>query len=79
MPSESCAQHAAGSLLQVPEGTPAGSQQLFATLHAVELDATLQISPGFEQELPLAQRPNLSVEEGLLHFKPAGFRYPQQS
>ena len=72
MPRESCPQHAAGLLLQVPLGTPFGSQQLFATLHAATAD--LQSSPGFEHEVPLPQRPNLSVEVCFWHFRPCGFR-----
>jgi len=74
MPSESGWQHASGLLLQTPDATPFGSQQLLATLHAVELDPVLQISPGFEQELPLEHFPNWSVLCCLLHFRPAALR-----
>ena len=77
MPRESCPQHAAGLLLHVPDATPVGSQQLFATLHAATAD--LQSSPGFEQALPLPQRPNLSVETCFWHFRPVALRNPQQS
>jgi hypothetical protein len=62
MPSASCLQHFSGLLLQFPEVMPIGSQQLFATLHASEIEATLQISPGSEQALPPAHLPNSSVE-----------------
>jgi hypothetical protein len=59
MPSESGWQHRSGLLLQVPWfGMLSGSQQLLATLHAVELEPVLQISPGFEHELPLPHWPN---------------------
>ena len=59
MPSESRRQHAAGLLLQLPDGMFIGSQQLFDTLHASTAD--LQISPGSEQALPPAHLPNSSV------------------
>jgi hypothetical protein len=57
MPSESWRQHSSGLLLQVPDGKPAGSQQLLLTLHAVELLAVLQTCPALLHELPFEQRP----------------------
>lgn len=79
MPSESWRQHASGLLLQFPEGMLSGSQQLLATLQAVELEPVLQTSPGFEHELAAEHLPNLSVELTFEQRRPAGSRNPQQS
>ena len=79
MPSESCRQQLSGLLLQLPDGRPIGSQQLFETLQAVALEPVLQSSPGFEHELPLPQRPNGSPALTFWHLRPAGLRNPQQS
>jgi hypothetical protein len=57
MPSESWRQHASGLLLQVPDGKPAGSQQLLLTLQALALLPVLQICPALLHELPFEQRP----------------------
>src|SRR5262245_24432452 len=78
MPRLSGRQHFSGLLLQVPELISGGSQQLFATLHANEIVASLQISPGFEQELALPQRPNLSPGFILLQRRPWGSGDPKK-
>jgi hypothetical protein len=79
MPSSSCLQQTSGLLLHVPEGTPFGSQQLLATLHAVALELVLQVSPGLLHELPFPHRPNGSVDFCFWHCRPPAMRLPQQS
>jgi hypothetical protein len=85
MPSSSGPQHCSGWLLQVPDGTPFGSQQLLDTLHAdtpASFAPTLQIPPGLVHEFSPWHRPRMPAS-GLAPSQisnfPSGLWYPQQS